>query len=176
MAKHVRNVPNVRNTNIVLGQHSRVGLRRRRGSVPIPKSACTSISLKLCLPGTMFVFGTFRTCGTFGTFGTCLAPDRSEHVAQVSKNLAQITQNHQKLQCCNLGMSVLIWVSNRDVQRSNRLCSQDQHAQAQHWLRQAQLMHVQHWPRTKMRTRQGRAAPPPLALKSFGSLANAEHA
>ena len=50
-------------------------------------------------------------------------------------------------------MSVLILVSNGDIQRSNRICSQDQHAQAQHWLRhaQAQLMHAQaraqaqHW-------------------------------
>ena len=37
-------------------------------------------------------------------------------------------------------MSVLIWVSNGDIQCSNRICSQDQHAQAQHWLRQAQLV------------------------------------
>ena len=57
-------------------------------------------------------------------------------------------------------MSVLIWVSNGDVQRSNRICSQDQHAQAQHWLRQAQLMHAQHWPRTQSRSRQGGGCPP----------------
>ena len=59
-------------------------------------------------------------------------------------------------------MSVLILVSNGAIQRSFRICSQDQHAQAQHWLRhaQAQLMHAQHWPRTQMRTRQGGAAPP----------------
>ena len=50
-------------------------------------------------------------------------------------------------------MSVLILVSNGDVQRSFQMCSQDQHAQAQHWLRhaQVQLMHpqagaqAQHW-------------------------------
>ena len=41
-----------------------------------------------------------------------------------------------------------------------RTCNQDQHAQAQQWLRQAQLMHAQHWPRTQMRTRQGGADPP----------------
>ena len=57
-------------------------------------------------------------------------------------------------------MSILIWVSNGDVQRSNRICSQDQHAQAQHWLRQAQLMHAQHWPRTQSRSRQGGGCPP----------------
>ena len=45
-------------------------------------------------------------------------------------------------------------------------CSQDQHAQAQHWLRQAQLMHAQHWPRTQMRTRQG--GRPPLPRKTLG--------
>ena len=56
-----------------------------------------------------------------------------------------------------------------------RTCGQDQHAQAQHWLRQAQLMHAQHWPRTQMRTRQGGGSPP-LALNGFGSSANAEHA
>ena len=44
----------------------------------------------------MFVFGTFGTCGTFGTFGTCLAPDRSEHLAQISQNLTQISQNQPK--------------------------------------------------------------------------------
>ena len=44
-------------------------------------------------------------------------------------------------------MSVLIWVSNCAFQRSNRICSQDQHAQAQHWLRhaQAQLMLASPW-------------------------------
>ena len=50
-------------------------------------------------------------------------------------------------------MSVLILVSNGDMKRSKRICSQDQHAQAQHWLRHAlaQLMHAQaraqaqHW-------------------------------
>ena len=42
-----------------------------------------------------------------------------------------------------------------------RKCGQDQHAQAQHWLRQAQLMHAQHWHRTQLRTRQG-GQPPPL--------------
>ena len=57
-------------------------------------------------------------------------------------------------------MSVLVLVSNGDIQRSNMICSQDQHAQAQHWLRQAQLMHAQHWPRTQSHSRQGRAAPP----------------
>ena len=57
-------------------------------------------------------------------------------------------------------MSVLIWVSNCAFQRSNRICSQDQHAQAQHWLRQAQLMHAQHWPRTQSRSRQGGGCPP----------------
>ena len=41
-----------------------------------------------------------------------------------------------------------------------RTCSQDQYAQAQHWLRQAQLMHAQHWPRTQIRTRPGRICPP----------------
>ena len=55
-----------------------------------------------------------------------------------------------------------------------RTCGQDQHAQAQHWLRQAQLMHAQHWPQIQMRTRQG--GQPPLALFAFGSEANAEHA
>ena len=51
-------------------------------------------------------------------------------------------------------MSVLILISNCAFQRSNKICSQDQHAQAQHWLRhaQAQLMHPQHWPWTQMRT------------------------
>ena len=41
-------------------------------------------------------------------------------------------------------MSVLILVSNGDIQRSFKICSQDQHAQAQRWLRhaQAQLMHA----------------------------------
>ena len=60
------------------------------------------------------------------------------------------------------------------IQRSNTICSQDQHAQAQHWLRQAQLMHAQHWPRTQSRSRQGGL--PSLALFAFGSEANAEHA
>ena len=50
--------------------------------------------------------------------------------------------------------------SNGDIQRVNRICSQDQHAQAQHWLRQAQLMHAQHWPRTQSRSRQGGGCPP----------------
>ena len=61
-------------------------------------------------------------------------------------------------------MSILILVSNGDVQRSFRICSQDQHAQAQHWLRhaQAQLMHAQHWPRTLSRWKQGGRAPPVL--------------
>ena len=47
-----------------------------------------------------------------------------------------------------LGMSVLILVSNGDVKRSFRICSQDQHAQAQHCLKhaQAQLMHAQAQP------------------------------
>ena len=51
------------------------------------------------------------------------------------------------------------------------LTSQDQHAQAQHWLSHAQahLMHAQHWPRTQSRSRQG----PPLALFALGSEANA---
>ena len=40
-----------------------------------------------------------------------------------------------------------------------RTCGQDQHAQAQHWLRQAQLMHAQHWPPTQMRTRHMGANP-----------------
>ena len=64
--------------------------------------------------------------------------------------------------CWKLGMSVLILVSNGDIQRSNRICSQDQHAQAQHWLRhaQAQLMHAQHWPRTQSRSRQGGGCSP----------------
>ena len=59
-------------------------------------------------------------------------------------------------------MSVWILVSNCAFQRSNRICSQDQHAQAQHWLRhaQAQLMHAQHWPRTQSRSRQGGGCPP----------------
>ena len=57
-------------------------------------------------------------------------------------------------------MSVLILVSNGAIQRSNRICSQDQHAQAQHWLWQAQLMHAQHWPRTQSRSRQGGGGPP----------------
>ena len=51
----------------------------------------------------------------------------------------------------NLVMLVLILVSNCAFQCSNRICSQDQHAQAHHWLKhaQAQLMHAQHWPRTQ---------------------------
>ena len=40
-----------------------------------------------------------------------------------------------------------------------RTCSQDPHAQQ--WLRQAQLMHAQHWPRTQSRSRQGGGCPPP---------------
>ena len=52
--------------------------------------------MRLCWPGTMFVFGTFGMCGTFGTFGTCLAPDCSEHLAQISQNLTQIRQNQPK--------------------------------------------------------------------------------
>merc|ERR1711966_219012 len=51
----------------------------------------------------------------------------------------------------------------RGTPRSTRYAvGQDQHAQAQHWLRhaQAQLMHAQHWPRTRMRTRQGGGCPP----------------
>ena len=45
-------------------------------------------------------------------------------------------------------MSVLLMSSKGDVQRSLWMCSQDQHAQAQHWLRhaQAQLMHAQAQP------------------------------
>ena len=63
-------------------------------------------------------------------------------------------------------MSVLIWVSNSDVQRSNRICSQDQHAQAQHWLRQAQLMHAhsaEAEARTQSRSRQGGLPPLPCS-------------
>ena len=48
----------------------------------------------------------------------------------------------------------------------NRICSQDQHAQAQHWLRQAQLMHAQHWPRTQSRSRQGGGLPPPCLVRT----------
>ena len=41
----------------------------------------------LCWPGTMFVFG---------TFGTCLAPDPSEHLAQICQTLTQMKQNQPK--------------------------------------------------------------------------------
>ena len=56
----------------------------------------------------------------------------------------------------------MMLVSNGDIQRSKRTCSQEQHAQAQHWLlhAQAQLMHAQHWPRTQSRSRQGGGCPP----------------
>ena len=113
----------------------------------------------------MFVFGTFETCGTFGTFGTCLALDCSEHLANIDQHQSKKCQNQPKtpkVNMLNLGMSVLILVSNGDIQRSNRICSQNQQAQAQHWLRQAQLMHTQQWPRTQSCSRQGR--PPLLSM------------
>ena len=75
--------------------------------------------------------------------------------------------NHTKPSKVNMlkfGDISFILVSNGDVQRSNRICSRDQHAQAQHWLRyaQAQLMHAQHWPSTQSRSRQGGGCPPCL--------------
>ena len=73
-------------------------------------------------------------------------------------------------------MSVLILVSNGDIQRSNRIYSQDQHAQAQHWLRhaQAQLMHDQAQPYliSPRRRRGGDAAY--LILATYPS-ANSRH-
>ena len=89
------------------------------------------------------------------------------------------SQSHQITQSKHvdvLWMPVLILVSNRAFQCSNRICCQDRHAQAQHWLRHAQpqLMYAQHEPQTLMRTRQG--GQPPLALNGLGSLANAEYA
>ena len=53
---------------------------------------------------------------------------------------------------------------------SNRICSQDQHAQAQPWLRhaQAQLVHAQHWPKTLSCSRQGGAALHPLPCSHQG--------
>ena len=98
----------------------------------------------------------------------------SQESANIRPKPRKISQNHQKSTCWNLGMSVLSWVSNGAFQRSNRICSQDQHAQAQHWLRQAQLMHAQHWPRTQSCSRQGGL--PPLASFAFGSKNNAEPA
>ena len=41
-------------------------------------------STSLCWLGTMFVFG---------TFGTCVAPDCSEHFAQIHQNLTKIREN-----------------------------------------------------------------------------------
>ena len=85
--------------------------------------------------------------------------ERSEHVwPQIVRNICpksakikpkpcEFGQHRPKSKSCNLGMSVLILSSNGDIQRSNQMCSQDQHAQAQDWLRhaQAQLMHAQAW-------------------------------
>ena len=44
----------------------------------------------------------------------------------------KIVKNCQKPTCWNLRMSVLILVSNGAIQRSNRICSQDQHADLGH--------------------------------------------
>ena len=61
-----------------------------------------STSRNLCWPGTMFVFGTFGTCGTFGTFGTCLAPDCSEHLANIGQNSSKMGQNQPKTTKVNM--------------------------------------------------------------------------
>ena len=85
--------------------------------------------------------------------------------SKIDKNLL----TSPKVNMLKFAMSILIWVSNGDVQRSNRICSQDQHSQAEHWLRQAQLMHAQHnaiglGPKCE----QGKGGRPPLPQTASG--------
>ena len=67
----------------------------------------------LCCTGTMFVFGTFGTCGTFGTFGTCLAPDCSEHLANIGQksvpNRSKSAQNTKSQHVEIWGCQFLFW-------------------------------------------------------------------
>ena len=75
-------------------------------------------------------------------------------------------------------MSVLTLVSNGDIQRSNGICSQDQHAQAQHWLRhaQAQLMHAQAQPYLISPAALAAVSGPPTASFDWRGKAEPEHA
>ena len=55
--------------------------------------------LSPCWTGTMFVFGTFGTCGTFGPW---LAPDCSEHLTNVDQHQSKICQNQPKTPKVNM--------------------------------------------------------------------------